>query len=270
MRSSSVSLLFGLLASADAFVFTPAAILSFQNPTFSLSASGLATCIQGNIPVTASATNEKVLLSSPANQLATTEIFVELVQKNSTFAASVNGGSQTVSGTYNINARLCYPTLALTNFGFNSIQFLIHGIGFEKGYWDIAPGYSYIDQAASAGYATFSYDRLGTGLSAHPDPIQTVQSYLELEIAHQLIQSLRSGSIGGQSFSKVAAVGHSFGAIQSVGLASKYPKDLDAIILQGFTTDASAIGITLADWNSAIANQNQPSRFGSLPNGCKH
>jgi len=219
--------------------------------------------------VSANAQNEKFLLSNPPNQLAVTEAFVEYLQANSNFAASVNGGMQTVSGTYTINARLCYPTVASTDSDFDKIQFLIHGIGFDKNYWDIAAGYSYIDAAAAAGYATFSYDRLGVGLSAHPDPIQTVQSYLEVEIAHRLIKSLRNGALAGKDFDKIAAVGHSFGSIQLIGVASKYPKDLDAIILQGFTTYGGALPLTFADFNSAIASQNQPSRFPGLSNGCR-
>lgn len=269
-RSTAASLLLGsIIAPIDAFIFSPAAIKSFSNPTFTLSASGLATCINGNVAVTASAQNEKILLASPANQLAVTEVFVEFLQANSALANNVNGGSQTVAGTFNINARLCYPTAALTNAGFSTIQFLIHGIGFDKSYWDVAAGYSYIDAAAAAGYATFSYDRLGVGLSAHPDPIQTVQSFLEVEIAHQLIQSLRYGALAGQNFAKVALAGHSFGAIQSVGIASKYPADADAVTLQGFSLTSEAIGETFADFNSAIASANQPNRFGSLPNGCQ-
>ena len=40
-------------------------------------------------------------------------------------------------------------------------------------YWDFVPDnstedYSYVHAAADAGYVTFRYDRLGTGLSEHP------------------------------------------------------------------------------------------------------
>lgn len=140
-------------------------------------------------------------------------------------------------------------------------------IGFAKNYWDIATGYSYVDAAADAGYATFSYDRLGTGLSDHPDPIQVTQSALQVNIAHSLIQSLRTGKISNKTFTKVGGAGHSYGAIQSVGIAAQYPHDLDAIVLQGFSISSTGLPITFADFTSAIANQNVPSRFGTLPNG---
>ena len=73
---------------------------------------------------------------------------------------------------------------------------------------------SYVDAAADAGYATFSYDRLGVGASDHPDPIEVVQASLEVEVAHALIQALRDGVIGGNTFYKVVGIGHSLGSIQ--------------------------------------------------------
>lgn len=270
MKSTLATLALGLAASAKAASLLQSSLGSlqgFQNPTFTLSQGGKAFCVNGNIPVTASASNERILLAEPANQLALTEYFVEFLQVNSNFSTDVNGGRQQVNGTFNINSRLCYP-IGINSFNkLNTIQFLIHGIGFDKSYWDIAPGYSYIDTAAAAGYATFSYDRLGTGLSDHPDAIEVVQSYLEVEIAHSLIQSLRKGAIGAQTWSTVAGAGHSFGSIQTIGIAAEYPKDLDAVILQGFTVNQEAIGLTFSDFNSAIANQNAPARFPTLSNG---
>ena len=198
----------------------------FNSPSISQSAGGKAICISGTIPVTATAQNEKILLPPPANQSVITETFVQYLSINSTTAEQVNGGDTTVSGTYKISAKLCYPNGYSTTGGNKTLQFLIHGIGFDKSYWDFTPGYSYVDDAADAGYPTFLYDRLGVGLSDHPDPIQVVQAPLQVEIAHQLIQSLRSGAFGNTKWSKIVGVGHSFGSIQTNGLTVKYPKDL--------------------------------------------
>ncbi|RDW65163.1 catalytic protein [Coleophoma crateriformis] len=243
-------------------------LAGFQNAKPSHSAGGNAVCITGNVPVSVTTqTNEKILLSSPANQSSVTNLFVEYVQANSTLQTMANGGQTTVSGTYNINAKLCYPLNWDSKNSSKTIQFLIHGIGFDKSYWDLASGYSYVDAAAVAGYPTFSYDRLGTGASDHPDPIQVVQSSLQVDIAHNLIQFLRRGGFAGQSFSRVVAVGHSFGSIQSVGITVKYPKDADAVILTGFSTNTNAIPLTFVGFNPAIANQNKPATFGNLPNG---
>ena len=52
-----------------------------------------------------------------------------------------------------------------------------------QSYWDFVPDnstedYSYVHAASDAGYVTFRYDRLGTGLSEHPqDTYKYVQSH---------------------------------------------------------------------------------------------
>jgi pimeloyl-ACP methyl ester carboxylesterase len=121
------------------------------------------------------------------------------------------GGKHTVSGTYSISSKLCFPTSASPNSSL--IQILTHGVGFDKSYWGFfSSEYSYQDAAALADCTTFSYDRLGIGASSHPDPIQDVQAPLEIAIAHQLIQKLRSGTIASTSFSHIVGVGHSLGS----------------------------------------------------------
>ena len=73
----------------------------------------------------------------------------------------------------------------------SQVQYLVHGVGFDSrysqcvsvaldratysmcfSYWDFtvdgSDTYSYVAAAANAGYTTFRYDRLGTGLSDHP------------------------------------------------------------------------------------------------------
>lgn len=236
----------------------------FSNFKISSSSEGFATCISGNVPVSAGTNaNAKFLIDGPKDQYAVTAIIVDYLTANSSEATQINGGAATVSGTFNIAAKFCYPK----NWTGSTVQFLIHGIGFNQSYWDFAEGYSYIDVAAKAGYATFSYDRLGVGASDHPDPIQVVQAALQVEIAHSLISSLREGTFAGKKFNKIIGVGHSFGSIQSVGLLAKYPTDYDAVVLTGFSTSNTSQGLTFANFNSAIASQNQPARFGGLQNG---
>jgi hypothetical protein len=193
----------------------------FISPTTSTSYGEKGTCISGYVTVKAAATNTKLNLDEPVSQSASTQIFVEYFQSTSNFANVTIGGKETILGSYNIDAKLCLPKSSPIA-PVPTLHFLIHGINFDKSYWDI-PGSSYLDAAAAAGYATFSYDRLGVGASDHPNPIQVVQSELQVEIAHQLILSLRNGSIGGNSFTKVVGIGHSYGSIQSIGLAARYP-----------------------------------------------
>ncbi|GAB7349485.1 hypothetical protein MBLNU459_g0196t1 [Dothideomycetes sp. NU459] len=230
------------------------------------SSNGSAVCINGLIPVTASTTMNKHLnLTLPANQTVVTEIFVEMLQAGSNLIDTIVGKNANISGTYNISAQLCYPRS--TGINASSVQFLTHGVGFAKNYWDVAPGYSYVDVAAANGYTTFSYDRLGVGLSSHPDPIQVVQAPLEVSIAHQLVQMLRNGSVASTSFSHVVGTGHSFGSFITQALTKSYPSDLDAAVLTGFSLSMTGLPTFLTSLDLSIAAINDALRFSGLPTG---
>ena len=124
-----------------------------------------------------------------------------------------------------------------------------------------------MDYAAEQGYTTFLYDRLGTGLSDHPDSIQMVQVPYQIEIAHQLIQLLRSGGIANQTFKHVVGVGHSYGSSQVYRVTAEYPKDFDAVVLTGFSADNTGVFVAFAGLDLTPAAQNQPYRFSGLSNG---
>lgn len=69
--------------------------------------------------------------------------------------AVILGADASLSGTWDINAMLCYPKGQSIND--TTVQILTHGIGFGKSYWNfMSEKYSYVDAAAEAGYATFS------------------------------------------------------------------------------------------------------------------
>lgn len=112
-----------------------------------------------------------------------------------------------------------------------------------------------------------AFDRLGVGASDHPDPIQIVQVPTQVEVLHGIVSALRAGKLVGQAFKNVVGVGHSLGSIQTVGVAAAYPKDFDAVVLTGFSTNASAVPFVFADFNPTIASQNSPARFRGLANG---
>ena len=95
----------------------------------------------------------------------------------------------------------------------STVQILSHGVGLDKLYWDIAPEYSYVDYTATNGYATLAYNRLGCGKSDHPDPIQILQAYMDVEVQHEIVQLLRAGKIGGFTSEYFVTVGHSYGSI---------------------------------------------------------
>lgn len=238
----------------------------FRNGKINYSAGKKAVCVNGVMSIPASATNVILDLTSPATQFNATEIFQELFQAGSTIAQRAQTGTRTVQGTYGIGANLCVP-INSAKVAVKTVEILTHGVGLEKSYWDIAPGYSYVDAAAEAGYATFAYDRLGVGQSDHPDPIQVVQAFLEVEILHGLAQFFRTEKIGGYKFTNIIGVGHSFGSILQVGADSKYPQDFDGVVLTAFTATLANLPYTILANDPSIAALNQPGRFGSLPYG---
>lgn len=238
----------------------------FSNPSFSTSSGGFANCVSGIIKVTTTTkSNEKVRFNVPADEYGVTATFVHFLQLNSSQPSEVNEGAAIVSGVFDIAATICYPKE--WSGSLSAIQMLHHGIGTDQSYWDFAKGYSFVDFAAQAGYPTFSYDRLGVGESGHPDPVQVVQASLQVEIVHTLISYIRDGKIGGRGFKNVVGVGHSFGSILCVGLLARYPRDLDGVVLTGFSMDTVGFSLSVANFDTAIASRNQLARFGNLPNG---
>lgn len=195
-----------------------------------------------------------------------TQAIVSLWEPGSPFKQDIMKSNLSVNGTYDIGVTLCLPQPQQNQTALK-LQLLTHGIGFDRSYWDLAPGYSYVDVAAAAGYAVFFYDRLGVGASSKEDPIKTIQSPLELEILNALVIQLRGGSIGSFKFSTVVGVGHSFGSALTQGVTAAYPAALDAAVLTGFSVNGSG----MAPFNLAqvpeIAALNQPYRFSGLPAG---
>lgn len=256
-----------LIVDVVATVLPPCRTSSLFNPKPVQSAAKKANCVTGITDVTVSANNTKILYSGPADNMAATELFVEIDQINSTVLTTINGGNTLIHGTYSIYSKLCFPANIAPTEEVETIQFLTHGGTLDNTYWDLAPGYSYVDAAADAGYATFSYDRLGTGKSDHPDPIQVVQLPLQVEIAHALVQMLRTTHIAGHRFKKVVGVGHSLGSGLSQGVTTAYPNDFDAVILTGTSASFAFAPLGTASTAQQIANTDPSGRFANLANG---
>lgn len=236
-----------------------------SNLSNTASGGGNSNCISGTIRLTVTSQNLRINYEGPRDQLAATEFVVEMLQVNSDLMKRVVLGPTSITGTYAIFSKLCLPGNAGVDVP-KTVQFLTHGDTLSSSYWDIAPGYSYIDAITAAGYAAFSYDRIGVGNSQHPDPIQVVQGPLQVEIAHALITMLRNGQIGQQKFEHFVGVGHSAGSTVTQGVTTKYPKDFDAVILTATSTIATYVPLSLAAFDFQIANQ-ASERFRGLPNG---
>jgi pimeloyl-ACP methyl ester carboxylesterase len=229
------------------------------------SKGGRARCVTGSVNINATTKqNIRFNFPIPDNQTVVTNTFLQFITPGNAFLNGITVNEQTVGGTWTIGATLCVPSDGTVPIG---VQLATHGVGFDRTYWDFAPGYSYADVAAKYGYATFFYDRLGIGASSKPDAIQTVQAPLEAEILHQLVLLLRGNGFLGRTFSKVVGVGHSFGSILSQAVAAQHPEDFDGLVLTGFGIDSSGVPAFIASQNFEIASQNQPFRFTGLSNG---
>jgi pimeloyl-ACP methyl ester carboxylesterase len=240
-------------------------ITGFKNPSIVPSVGGKALCVSGIVDVTVSATNHEFLRQASTNRTELTELLLELFQINSTLPATIFGKPTQVSGTFGIYSQLRFPqdTLAISD----TVQVLTHGIGIDHTYWNNAPNYSYVDYAAEQGYTTFNYDRLGVGLSEHPDPLQVVQAELEIAIAHGISELLRSGALAANKFTKVVAVGHSYGSIVTYGWTKEYPQDVNAAVLTGFSPSVASAASTLIAQALDLASVVNPILYSELPAG---
>ena len=141
--------------------------------------------------------------------------------------------SPTATQPYQVWAQLCGRG-PLTG---KTVQVLVPGGDYTHVYWDwpTQPGvYSYVNAATRAGYATLNLDKLGYGLSDHPDPA-ALDFQVGGYVVHQVVQYLRDGSLG-TAFSKVVTNGHSFGGLTAEYEASAY-HDVNGLVVSGFGHD---------------------------------
>ena len=238
----------------------------FQHGSMTQSSGGRAVCAAGDVYVNINATNQVFgNFTVPTNNIQATEDVLEIIETNSTFAARALTGPTQVVGRFQISARLCIPVGAAPT-DLKTVQVFTPGLTLDQDYWDI-PGYSYVDAAAAAGYATLTYDRLGIRNSQHPDPVRVVQNTAHVEIAHGLTQLLRTGQLGGRRWDQVVGVGHSQGSQISLGVTAKYPQDWRAVVLTGLSVNATYQPATLAALALQIARTTQGAQFAGLPDG---
>ncbi|KAI1102804.1 Alpha/Beta hydrolase protein [Jackrogersella minutella] len=197
-------------------------------------------CQNITVPISLSALNTKFAIAAPTTNIAVTNFILNVTQPGVNYTQSVltNSSSQfaTVAGNYSIAATYCEPDAGPGTV----LQVLTHGIGFDRRYWDFGAqnySYSYVNAALARNYSTFAYDRLGIGQSSHGDPVNEIQTALELAALYGLTTKLRQAQVSGIAvdYSKVVHVGHSFGSIQSYALTAAHPEGVsDGLVLTGF------------------------------------
>lgn len=224
-------------------------------------------CQNITIPVNVNATN--MILNGnapyPMNQTQVTAFITQYVtipqpQSNN----FINGSFQNIE-SYNITATYCPAT---TNSTKKALQILVHGIGFDRSYWDFTPATSYVTPVRAAGYDTLAIDRLGTGSSSKPDGRNQVQTATHVDYLAAITYMARGGLLPGvnTSYSETVHVGHSYGSIIINGLVGQYPTITDGIVLTGFSANSTWVPQTFAAFNPQFANVDISSRYGNTTN----
>lgn len=136
------------------------------------------------------------------------------------FVSSALGNGPTFNGTQKINDKFsmhavyCRPT-AKHHKHVDVLKIFVHGITYNSTMWF---GYGFDDSeynwpalANAQGYHTLIIDRLGHGLNTKTlDPFNVIQTPLQVEVMHALIQTLRTNpsNVLGAKFSKIIYVSH--------------------------------------------------------------
>jgi pimeloyl-ACP methyl ester carboxylesterase len=223
-------------------------------------------CTDFIIPVHVVAPSYPLLLPPLTNGFEATELLLEAEKRDANpNTTSLLGPPVNITTTYTIGATYCAPS----NRTKGIVQFLTHGIGFERSYWNLDGELNYQAAATAAGYATFFYDRIGTGLSSHPDPYTIVQVPTELAILVELTKLLKDGKISPKipKPKKVVHVGHSYGSMLTNGLVASFPDLSDGIILTGFSHVYTYQRWFAISTGFHLARENQPAKFGNLSTG---
>ncbi|KEP48593.1 alpha/beta hydrolase family containing protein [Rhizoctonia solani 123E] len=237
------------------------------------SPGGPGTCAQGLTPITVQVETTAINMKKPEDQSKLTGFLANFWTTGSPVSSQIlphedNGSNKKkhLEGTYNIWTQTCHPN---GKEGQVPLIIGIHGINFDHSYWEFgySKEYNFVEAANKAGYAVLTYDRLGVGQSDKPDGLNVVQSSTEVEILHRFIQQARASG----KYSKILGIGHSFGSIQLTGIAARYPRDLDAVVLTGYAPSMISVPLAFTAWSQMLASE-QPdmavrSRWSSLPSG---
>lgn len=220
---------------------------------------------------------DKIGYNSGLNQSQITELFVNyttgLVRNDTApFMDTYIKGTKQVTQSFKISGVYCKPKQGNTS---DTLQVLVHGIGFDGNYWNFQSSelgvkeadYSYAYAAAAKGYATFRYDRLGTGSSERPkDGYNVVQGPTEVGVLTSVADMVKNtNKIGGKKWAKTVLVGHSYGSVQSNALSQSRPDLVDGLVLTGFSAYTMGLPFYLVSTVYTQAKTVFPSRLGDAP-----
>ncbi|MCO5596093.1 hypothetical protein L7F22_050153 [Adiantum nelumboides] len=157
-------------------------------------------------------------------------------------ANHMSNEKQPFNATYNISGHYCEPIQGLKDN--SSLLFAVHGIGFDSRYWDFSysKNYSLVRHAASHGYASFIFDRLGTGNSSAPSTggFSAVQAPTDLAIVRNLLEQVRNSTVvGNKTHEKITYIGHSYGSVLGNAISATAPQLIDNLVLTGFSANST-------------------------------
>jgi pimeloyl-ACP methyl ester carboxylesterase len=142
------------------------------------------------------------------------------------------GAAQTLS----LVTRLCEPARPT-----NTVEVLVSGSSLLLEYWDPMyqpERYSMVRPLTAAGFATFMYDRAGTGRSSKPpSPMLTIDT--DAWNLHQIVQWLR------QRYARVITGGISSGAVVAVREAATYA-DVSGVVIMGVLHNVNEVHLMQA------------------------
>lgn len=224
-----------------------------------------------NLTFTVQATAVNQVIPSPAASTLSTQDGVNafIAGLPDLLATATN---QTRSGTYELATVYCQPESyrkANERDQDAPLQILLHGSTYTKEYWDRGswghgnPKYSWTKAMNRNGYTTLAVDKLGSGASSHPDPVNDVQLPLEMETIHSLIMQIKAGDAGISVPSKLILVGHSSGSILGADLAQTHPDDVDALVLTGYPAGGANNNGGVPSYHFLPAAISAPARFPS-------
>jgi pimeloyl-ACP methyl ester carboxylesterase len=133
---------------------------------------------------------------------------------------------------YSIRGLLVGPAGSLERSG-GAATLYLNGLGFGVFFWNFSrvPGYDFAAAMAARGHVSVIIDRLGYGASDHPVGTESCIGG-QADIAHQIVQQLRSGTYTTRgrsvSFARVALVGHSAGGASAQVVSYSF-RDVDAL-----------------------------------------
>jgi len=163
------------------------------------------------------------------------DVSVSFRVRNINRSAVANDVACTSDGaTYPVYGHLVAPAAVISATQPRAVTLYIHGAAVGEQIWrNVAlPGYDWAYELAKAGHASVTYDQLGFGRSGTPNGSKICIGS-QADIAHQLVEKLRTGSYevaGGQpvSFQRVALGSWSTGGLIASVEAYSF-RDIDAL-----------------------------------------